>query len=211
VAIMGEHLENTGINLYWLPLGADGNPVVRWSGRLYEAVLARHQHRPAQALYHSALLVHLAGDATYAIEMAPVWSCRAPDRGVVGEGDVGLPWLGQSRMFRYEIRRWRNGVIPDLAAAVGGPVRMEATAQQVRRLLALVASCPTPTWGRDELGTGEMWNSNSLIAWLLVRSGLATDDLTPPEAGRAPGWNAGTAVGAEGLGPGHLITPARRP
>jgi hypothetical protein len=192
---MGEHLGSSGINLYWLPLGADGNPVVRWSGRLYEAVLARHQHRPARALYHSALLVHLAGDATYAIEMAPVWSSKAPDRGVVGEGAVGLRWLGQSRMFRYEIRCWRNGIIPDLLAEIGGPVRVEATEQQVRRLLALVPSCPTLTWGLDELGTGEMWNSNSLIAWLLVSSGLATDNLMPPEAGRAPGWNAGIGVG----------------
>jgi hypothetical protein len=29
-----------------------------------------------------------------------------------------------------------------------------------------------PVWGRDELGAGEMWNSNSLISWLIARSGL---------------------------------------
>jgi hypothetical protein len=203
-----------GIELYWLPLGADGNPVVRWSGRLYEAVVARHQHRPRRALYHSALVVH-GDDATYAIEMAPVWVTKAPDRGVVGEGAVGLPWLGRFRAFRYEIRRWLDGVVPDLASAVGGPVRLDATEQQVRRLLELVPACPTPTWGLDELGTGDMWNSNSLIAWLLVRSGLSTDELAPPARGRAPGWNAGIAVAwgrnaGPALATADLIRPARR-
>ena len=31
-----------------------------------------------------------------------------------------------------------------------------------RRLLDLVATVPTPVWGRDELDAGEMWNSNSV-------------------------------------------------
>ena len=50
---------------------------------------------------------------------------------------------------------------------------------------------PTATWGRDELGTGDMWNSKSLISWLLARSGHDTDSLRPPVHGRAPGWSAG--------------------
>ena len=63
-----------------------------------------------------------------------------------------------------------------------------------RRLLELVGSLPTPVWGREELGTGEMWNSNSVIAWLLARSGQATDAIRPSAGGRAPGWQAGLAV-----------------
>lgn len=184
----------TGIQLVWLPLGADGNPVVRWSGRIYESLVARRDHRAPCPLFHSALLAHLDGDASYAIEMAPVWSTRTPDRGVVAEGPVGHPWLGRSRMFRYEVRCWRNGVIPDLHAAVGGPLTLPSTEADVRRLLDLVPSCPTPTWGLDELDTGDMWNSNSVIAWLLVRSALATDGLAPPNRGRAPGWAAGVDV-----------------
>jgi hypothetical protein len=39
------------------------------------------------------------------------------------------------------------------------------------RLLQAVAGFPTRTSGLDELGTGEMWNSNSLVSWLLVSSG----------------------------------------
>ena len=55
---------------------------------------------------------------------------------------------------------------------------------------------PTFTWGRDELGTGEMWNSNSLIAWLLARRGLQADLVSLPADGRAPGWSAGLVAAA---------------
>jgi hypothetical protein len=53
---------------------------------------------------------------------------------------------------------------------------------------------PTPVWGRDELRAGEMWNSNSLISWLIVRSGLEVDSVHPPPVGRAPGWRAGIVI-----------------
>ena len=57
-----------------------------------------------------------------------------------------------------------------------------------------VAEIPVPVWGRDELRAGEMWNSNSVIAWVLARSGLAAASILPPVGGRAPGWNAGVVV-----------------
>jgi hypothetical protein len=41
-----------------------------------------------------------------------------------------------------------------------------------------------------------MWNSNSLTAWLLARSGHCTEAITLPARGRAPGWSAGLAVAA---------------
>jgi len=185
------------VDLYWLPLGAGGAAVVRWSGRLYEAVAARREHRTARDLYHSALEVRVGTDR-FAIEMAPVWSSRQPDRGVVGEGAVGLPLLGRSRLFRYEIRRWSGGEIPDLAAAVASPQRLSTDVGTAQRVLDLVPDFPTRTWGRDELDTGEMWNSNSLIAWLLTGSGHPMDRVTPPAGGRAPGWTAGL-LAAEGL------------
>jgi hypothetical protein len=62
------------------------------------------------------------------------------------------------------------------------------------RVLDLVPDVPTHTWGRDEPGTGDMWNSNSLTSWLLARSGIRTDVLRLPEGGRAPGWKAGLIV-----------------
>jgi hypothetical protein len=62
-------------------------------------------------------------------------------------------------------------------------------------------------WGRDELGTGEMWNSNSVVSWLLTRAGLPADELHPPPGGRAPGWHAGL-VAARRQAPGLLSAGA---
>ena len=50
---------------------------------------------------------------------------------------------------------------------------------------------PRLIWGRDELGSGEMWNSNAVIAWILERAGLEAGSIEPPTGGRAPGWRAG--------------------
>jgi hypothetical protein len=181
-----------GVDLYWLPLGAGGR-FVRRNGRLYEAVAARIEHRERSDLYHSALEIHVAG-GRYVIEQAPVWNMDQPDRGVVGEGPVGAPWLGRFRLFRYEIRRWHDGVIPDRDEAVDSPRRVSAEPLMAQHLLDLVPRFPTATWGRDEQHTGEMWNSNSLTAWLLARSGHDTSTISPPAHGRAPGWHAGLTV-----------------
>jgi hypothetical protein len=180
--------------VFWLPLGAGGH-VVRLNGRAYEAVMAWREHRASADLFHCALEVRL-GDERYVIEMAPVWSLRDPDRGAVVHGPVGLRPLGRFAMFRYEVRRWRGGRIPDLAEAVGGPVGVRTDAGRVRRLLELVPEVPALTWGRDELHIRDMWNSNSLIAWLLARSGHDITTLLPPSGGRAPGWRAGLTLAA---------------
>jgi hypothetical protein len=89
------------------------------------------------------------------------------------------------------VRRWRDGVIADADEAVASPQLLSDDPGLARRLLDLVGCLPSPVWGRDELGTGEMWNSNSVISWLLARSGLPTDAISPPAGGRAPGWEAG--------------------
>ena len=92
------------------------------------------------------------------------------------------------------MRRWRDGVIPDVAEAVESPRRLSDDLDSARRLLELVPRVPTPVWGRDELRAGEMWNSNSLVSWLIARSGLDVESIRPPLGGRAPGWQAGIAV-----------------
>jgi hypothetical protein len=150
-------------------------------------------------LYHSALEVQLGADR-FVIEMTPAWGQRAPERGVVGTGSVGLSWLGHSRFFRYEVRRWRNGRIPDVAEAVASPRRLSLDAWHAQRVLELVPEFATATWGRDELRTGEMWNSNSLTAWLLACSGHDMDAIAPPPHGRAPGWAAGMVAAARSAG-----------
>jgi hypothetical protein len=182
------------VDLFWIPVGAgDVSPLVRRGSRAYESVVARLQRRPVCALFHSALVVRTPG-TWFVIEMAPVWADRHPCRGVVAEGPVGLPWLGRSRIFRYEVRRWRDGLLQDAEEAVQSPVRLADDEEVARRLLGLVPAVPTYTWGRDEAGTGDMWNSNSLVSWLLVVSGLEVGPLQPPAGGRAPGWSAGLAV-----------------
>jgi hypothetical protein len=181
-----------GVDLYWLPLGAGGRSV-RLNGRVYEAVAARLGRRPTCDLYHSGLVVHVP-DGRFVIEQAPVRDSSGAQRGVVAEGAVGARWAGRFRIFRYEVRRWRDGVIPDVTEAVESPQRLSDDARQAQRLLDLVPSVPTPVWGRDELGAGEMWNSNSIISWLIARSGIAAETIPLPKGGRAPGWEAGIAV-----------------
>jgi hypothetical protein len=39
-----------------------------------------------------------------------------------------------------------------------------------------------------------MWNSNSLISFLLVSAGLDPAGIRLPAGGRAPGWDAGISV-----------------
>ncbi|MDQ1422533.1 MAG: hypothetical protein QOD72_31 [Acidimicrobiaceae bacterium] len=181
-----------GVYLYWLPLGA-GAHVVRLSGRGFEAITARLQHRRRRDLYHSALEV-VTSEARFVIEMTPIPAHDDQDRGVVAEGAVGSRWARPSRVFRYEVRRWRNGVIADVACAIASPVPISADATVAQRVLELAVSIPAPVWGRDELHTGEMWNSNSVTSWLLCRSGIDMDQVSLPSDGRAPGWDAGRTV-----------------
>lgn len=193
------------VQLHWLPLGAGGH-VVAWNGRVYEAICARRQHRRRAQLFHGALSLRL-GRASYVVEMGPAWGNASGERGVVVEGPVGLPALGRSRLFRYEVRAWRGGSIPDLEFAVGEPMVMSRDPTRAANLLALTHQVPPLTWGRDELGLGEMWNSNSIIAWLLLRSGHDLQNARPPGRGRAPGWDSGIALAlsmADGMqaGPG---------
>ncbi len=186
---MSTEASTSAVDLYWLPLGA-GAHVAKRCVRIYEALVAAREHRARCDIYHAALEVHLDG-IRYVIESAPVWDRAEPDRGVVAEGPVGIPWLGRSKWFRYEVRRWRDGVIPDLAHAVDSPRRVSTDGSRASGVLELAPHFPALTWGRDELGTGDMWNSNSLVSWLLTHSGHDMDAIHPPPRGRAPGWTAG--------------------
>ena len=184
--------DDYAVDLYWLPLGAGGHSV-RLNGRVYEAALSTLRRRRRFALYHSAFEVTTPEGVTV-IEMAPELIGAHGDHGVVTRGPVGSRLLGRSALFRYEIRRRLGGVIPDVDEAVESPRRLTEDEALARRLLELVPRVPTPVWGRDELRTGEMWNSNSLISWLVAFVGLDVDTIAPPAGGRAPGWDAGIVV-----------------
>jgi hypothetical protein len=85
---------------------------------------------------------------------------------------------------------------------VDSPRRLTDEPAIARRLLELTPRLPSPVWGRDELGTGDMWNSNSVVSWLVTASGLDVEPIRPPAGGRAPGWAAGVIVARRGaVGP----------
>lgn len=177
------------VDFYWIPVGAGGH-FVRLNGKVYETALAMCERRRRSDLYHSALEVYLP-EGRFAIECAWVSSANAHERGVVAAGPVGSLWAGHLRIFRYEVRCWMNGLIPDLAEAIESPQRLTDDEDGARRLLELAPRVPTPAWGRDELKAGEMWNSNSVIAWLLVRSGIDVESVSLPRVGAL---QAGTPV-----------------
>ena len=180
----------TGVDLYWLPLGAGGH-FVRFNGRVYEAIEARREHRQPLDLYHTALEITVP-EGRFVIENSwPIPDADGPTRGVAVEGPVGTNYLARSRVFRYEIRCWRDGVISDVAEAVESPQRITDDESLARRILELVPSVPPLVWGRRPLDAAEMWNSNSVISWLLARSGVDVEGLEPPAGGRAPGWSTG--------------------
>ena len=173
---------------------------MRLNGRIYEAIKAGLEGRRRYAIYHTALQVHLP-EGRFVVET--MWPCPDSDRdsrGVVVEGAVFTRLLARLQTFRYEVRCWKDGVLPDADEALGGPQRVSDDTEQARRLLNMTSTVPALIWGRDELEAGEMWNSNSVISWLLVQSGLPMETIQPPAGGRAPGWDAGIsiALGAHG-------------
>jgi len=180
------------VDLYWIPLGAGGHSV-RLNGKVFEAAVSLLERRHPLDLYHAALVVHVT-EGRYTIESTPVPNADARARGAVAGGAVGSRWAGRLRIFRYEIRCWLDGVIPDLDEAVESPQRLTEGEELARRVLELTPHVPTPVWGRDELKAGEMWNSNSIVSWLLVRSGIGEAPVRMPTGGRAPGWDAGVTV-----------------
>ena len=186
------------VDLYWLPLGAGGH-FVRWNGRVYEWLSACRDHRAPLDLYHSALMLCL-DDLTYAVEMGPVWNVPPGSRGVVCEGPVGARCLERFTAFRYEVRCWSGGYIPDVTEAVHSPVRTTEGPRGVTAVLTMLRDVPALTWGRDELRTGEMWNSNSVVSWALARTGHDMGVIRPPAGGRAPGWRAGLVLASRQSG-----------
>jgi hypothetical protein len=199
------------VDLYWLPLGA-GASVVRWNGRVYERCSAALARRRPLDLYHGALIV-TTPEERYVIELAPVPDGDSAARGVVSGGPVGLAALGRFRHFRYELRCWPHGELPDAEHAVASPQRLTEEPRLVRTLLEQLQRVPIATWGRDEHRAGEMWNSNSVISWLLTTAGVPLPSLPP--RGRAPGWDAGVTVARSHRGGTTMTTAepagARRP
>lgn len=91
---------------------------MRVNGRVYEALSAAFERRRPLDLYHAGLEVRL-GEGSFVIEVAPSPDPWAGRRGVVAEGPVESRLLGAARLFRYEVRCWLGGSIPDSPSLVG--------------------------------------------------------------------------------------------
>jgi hypothetical protein len=196
-------LTTAAVDLSWIPLGA-GATSVRINGIVYEAVLAATQGRERRALYHSVLALTLP-HGRYMVEMTPVPDRDGAARGVVAEGAVGVRAAGRFRVFRYEVRRWRNGIVPDLGYATEPPTRVIDDPEPAQAVFDLLPLVPTAVWGRDELRAGDMWSCNSVIAWALTMAGVDIDAVALPRHGRAPGWDAGITVARRATA--HLCSP----
>ena len=57
------------LELLWIPLGADGSPLVRGCGRLYERMRAVLERRAPRALFHAALRLRTEAGTTYALSL----------------------------------------------------------------------------------------------------------------------------------------------
>jgi hypothetical protein len=138
----------------------------------------------------TALEVHLGG-VRHVVESAPMWGRPDPDRGVVVEGPVGLAWLGRWKPFRYEIRRWRDGVIPDAAEAVDSPKRISTDRDRARRTVGPRASRPAPGGGTNSVlvTCGTPARSSRGCSSAAVRTSV--------RSGGRPGWTAGVVAASE--------------
>lgn len=185
-------MENPGVLLYWIPVGAGTPRAQRASLWLWEAFEAARARRPRAQLLHSALKLRADGSPACTVELTPEFiGGPAPP---VATGPVGVQWAGRSRLFRYQLRCLEVDTLPDEDWAIGEPILLAGDGGTARRILELAPAIPRYTWGRRVPGTGEMWTSDSVISWLLTRAGIDSGPAAPPPGGRAPGWYAGIAV-----------------
>lgn len=180
------------VELLWLPVGAETSRFQQASLRLWEAFEAARARRPRVALVHSALRVRTCDGTAYAIELTPAFQpTSVPPRAT---GPVGLRMLGRFQLFRWALQCTPGGAFPDEQWATGEPDVLATDCDTADSLLQLTSTIPRYTWGRRRPGTGEMWTSDSVVAWLLVRASIDVAGVGPPPGTRAPGWDAGLLV-----------------
>lgn len=180
------------VELLWLPVGAETSRFQQASLRLWEAIEAARSRRPRTALVHSALRVRTSDGTAYAIELTPEFQRGASPP--VAIGPVGMRSLGRFRLFRWALQCTPGGAFPDEQWATGEPQVLPTDCSTAETILGLARRIPRYTWGRRVRGTTEMWTSDSVISWLLYRSGIDLGAVAPPPGTRAPGWHAGLEV-----------------
>ena len=144
------------------------------------------------------------------IEQTPVRDLSGEQRGVVAEGAVGARWAGRFRIFRYEIRVWRGGHIPDVAEAVDSPRRLTSEASRPAR-------ARSRSRGADPgLGSRRVRHGRDVELELRDRVGDRAQRhrrrVDPAAAGgRAPGWQAGVVVASRTEAEGTAAANPERP
>jgi hypothetical protein len=103
----------------------------------------------------------------------PIPDARGATRGVAVEGPVGSRRLTASALFAMRFGAGTRASSPISLKRVESPQGLITDENQAHRILELVPTVPPLLWGRDELGVGDMWNSNSVVSWLLARRGAA--------------------------------------
>lgn len=179
-------------DLYWMPVGAGTSRFQQASLRLWESIEAVRARRDRQRLFHSALKLSLAEGGAFTLELTPAF--LGGPLPPLATGPVGVRGADRFRLFRYQLRRVPGDTLPDEQWAFGEPLRLAEDCDAVSRILALAPSVPRSVWGRRVGGTSEMWTSDSVISWLLVRAGIDLAAVAIPPGGRAPGWAAGIEV-----------------
>jgi len=179
-------------DLYWIPVGA-GTRFQKASLAAYETVAASLSRRARQELVHGGLACSLRGEP-FTLELMP--ALPGPNVRHEVTGPVGFAFAGRLRLFRYQVCVLPNAALPDQQFAVEPPARLCEDDARVQAILDASRVVPAYTWGRRRPGHPEMWTSDSALAWILDRAGLAPERLALPAGCRAPGWQAGLAEAA---------------
>ena len=124
----------------------------------------------------------------------PIPDENGASRGAVVEGPVFSRTFSAWRGLRHEVCVWRDGTIFDAGWAVESPQCVTSGAHVARRAIELASQVPARVSGRDEAGVGDIWNSTSVVSWILAPAGLDMDGIRPPARGAAPRWHAGFAL-----------------
>jgi hypothetical protein len=180
---------NAGVELYWIPVAAGTPRLQRASLRVWEAFEAARARRPRATLFHTALKLWPPSGQALTLELVPAF--KGANQTSLASGPVGVRGADRWLIFRYQLLLVPGASLPDEQWAVESPVCLSTEAATASRLLELAPAVPGHTWGRRVKGTHEMWTSDSVVSWLLVRAGLDLTRVQPPAGGRAPGWGAG--------------------
>jgi hypothetical protein len=147
-------------------------------------------------LYHTALAVRVPEGRFIVETMWPSPDGNTESRGVVVEAPVFARRLSFTRVLRYEVRCWRDGILPDSDHAIGGPQLLSDDLELGRRLLQTADIVPALIWGRDQSAVGDMWNE---LGDLLAPHPYRSADRDVPASGRrARSW----------MGGGHCRSPS---